>query len=96
MSDDADRPSSTALEPGAIAAGPASRRDESRTSVVVSTYDRKRWEDLVECLRSLEHQVLPPKEVIVVVDHNPSLLGEVTASFPTFAGKLVPFFSKRK
>ncbi len=87
MPSHADWSTSTALDSGAPAAGTtrptlAASRVESITSVVVSTYDRKRWGDLVECLRSLERQKLPPKEVIVVVDHNPSLLDEATASFP--------------
>lgn len=52
------------------------------TSVVVSTYDEKRWTDLEACLRSLEAQTRPPLEVIVVVDHNPSLLAKTGAAFP--------------
>jgi glycosyltransferase involved in cell wall biosynthesis len=50
------------------------RSSASATSVVVSTYDEKRWDDLVACMRSLERQSLPPLEQIVVVDHNPALL----------------------
>lgn len=52
------------------------------TSVVVSTYDEKRWDDLEACVRSLEEQTRPPLEVLVVVDHNPSLLERAEASFP--------------
>jgi cellulose synthase/poly-beta-1,6-N-acetylglucosamine synthase-like glycosyltransferase len=52
------------------------------TSVVVSTYDEKRWNDLNACLRSLEEQTLPPLEVIVVVDHNDGLLSRVSEAFP--------------
>jgi glycosyltransferase involved in cell wall biosynthesis len=44
------------------------------TSVVISAFDEKRWNDLVACLRSLEEQSSPPLEVIVVIDHNPALL----------------------
>lgn len=51
-------------------------------SVVVSTYDEKRWDDLAACVGSLERQTLPPHEVIVVVDHNPRLLGRAAAAFP--------------
>jgi len=50
-------------------------------SVVVSTYDDRRWEDLVACLRSLDEQTNPPLEVIVVVDHNPELLARAAKAF---------------
>jgi glycosyltransferase involved in cell wall biosynthesis len=46
----------------------------SAISVVVSTYDEKRWTDLVACMRSLGEQTRQPLETILVVDHNPSLL----------------------
>ncbi|MGC1166114.1 MAG: glycosyltransferase family 2 protein [Solirubrobacterales bacterium] len=54
----------------------------SATSVVVSTYDEKRWGDLEACVESLGAQALKPREVIVVVDHNPQLLERARAAFP--------------
>lgn len=51
-------------------------------TVVVPTWDRRRWEDLASCLLSLARQTLPPGEIIVVVDHNPELLASARASFP--------------
>ena len=53
------------------------------TSVVVSTYDEKRWDDLAACLRSLGAQSSQPLETIVVVDHNQPLLERATAAFPS-------------
>jgi glucosyl-dolichyl phosphate glucuronosyltransferase len=52
------------------------------TSVVVSTYDEKRWDDLAACVASLEEQTRPPLETIVVVDHNEALLQRAAAAFP--------------
>lgn len=54
----------------------------SDVSVVVSTYDVGRWQDLVGCLESLERQAVPPREVIVVVDHNPELYERARSEFP--------------
>jgi glycosyltransferase involved in cell wall biosynthesis len=54
----------------------------AETSVVVSTYNEERWNDLYACVRSLESQTLPPLEVIVVVDHNPGLLERAAGAFP--------------
>ena len=51
--------------------------DEPTVSVVVCTYSEARWDDLVACLQSLEKQTLPPTDVHVVVDHNPTLLRRV-------------------
>jgi glycosyltransferase involved in cell wall biosynthesis len=57
-------------------------RGAPATSVVVSTYDEKRWADLVACLDSLRTQTQPPLETIVIVDHNPALLERAHAAFP--------------
>ena len=48
-------------------------------SVVVSAYTHDRWNDLVDLVRSLEDQSTPPLEIVVVCDHNPSLLERVRA-----------------
>ena len=46
-------------------------------SVIVTTYTERRWDCLVDALASLRRQTLAPREVIVVVDHNPKLLSRV-------------------
>ncbi|CAN5556099.1 glycosyltransferase family 2 protein [soil metagenome] len=52
-------------------------------SVVICAYTEERWDDLVACVRSVEHQTPPPAEIIVVIDHNAALLER---SRSTFAG----------
>lgn len=54
----------------------------STTSVVISTYDEKRWDDLLACVASLAAQERGPLETIVVVDHNPALLARARDAFP--------------
>lgn len=51
-------------------------------SVVVCTYDEERRPLLERALEALKHQVQPPAAVIVVVDHNPRLLGQLHADHP--------------
>jgi GT2 family glycosyltransferase len=43
-------------------------------SVVVCAHDEGRWNEIQAALRSLEEQTEAPREVVVVVDHNPRLL----------------------
>jgi GT2 family glycosyltransferase len=42
-------------------------------SVVICAYTEKRLNELVAAVESVQNQGLPPKEIIVVADHNPSL-----------------------
>lgn len=62
-------------------------------SVVICTYCEARWGDLVAAVESLERQSLPPREIIVVVDHNPALLARVHAELPGVVG--VPNLEQR-
>jgi hypothetical protein len=51
-------------------------------SVIIPTYTRARWDWLHECVASVRAQLVPALEIIVVVDHNPELLAEITGEFP--------------
>lgn len=51
-------------------------------SVVICAYTEARWADLVAAVDSLRHQARPPREVIVVIDHNPALLARARAGLP--------------
>jgi glycosyltransferase involved in cell wall biosynthesis len=73
------RMTSTALESvSRPASAPVAQAD---ISVVVSTYDRSRWGELSACLQTLRGQTVSPREVVVVVDHNPGLLSAARESF---------------
>jgi glucosyl-dolichyl phosphate glucuronosyltransferase len=51
-------------------------------SVVVCAYTEARWDDTLDAVASLRAQRLPPYEIILVVDHNPALLGRLKAKLP--------------
>jgi hypothetical protein len=51
-------------------------------SVIIPTYTKARWDWLHECVASVQAQTVPPLEIIVVVDHNPELLEEISSEFP--------------
>ena len=48
-------------------------------SVVVCAHDESRWNEIRAALDSLAAQTVKPREVIVVVDHNPKLLERIRA-----------------
>lgn len=52
-------------------------------SVVVPTWDGRRRERLAACVAAIGRQTSPPDQVIVVVDHNPELLGWAREALPT-------------
>ena len=54
---------------------------QSDISVVICAYTEKRWVDLVAAVASLQQQILQPREIIVVIDHNPGLLQKARAEF---------------
>lgn len=51
-------------------------------SVIICAYTEARWHDLVAAVESLHAQSKPPREVIVVVDHNQCLLERGRAELP--------------
>ncbi len=56
--------------------------DKLDLSVVICTYTLERWNDLLAAMKSLRNQTSQPLEIIIVVDHNPDLLDQVTNEFP--------------
>jgi GT2 family glycosyltransferase len=57
----------------------ASRSD---VSVVICMYTEDRWEAIVQAVSSVRQQTLAPREIILVVDHNPELLARVQREIP--------------
>jgi GT2 family glycosyltransferase len=51
-------------------------------SVVICAYTDERWHDLVAAVSSIHQQNTPPREIIVVIDHNPHLLEQVQMHLP--------------
>ena len=51
-------------------------------SVVVCAYTEKRWAEIVAAVESLQAQTLPPREVILVIDHNPALAERACGELP--------------
>ena len=52
------------------------------SSVVVCVYTEDRWAAIVESVSSVQHQTLPPLEVVVVVDHNSELFSRCSSELP--------------
>lgn len=50
-------------------------------SVVICAYTEKRWNELVAAVNSAKNQSLSPREIIVIVDHNPSLVERARSDF---------------
>ncbi len=55
---------------------------EKDVSVVICAYTEERWDDLLAAVTSVRKQTLPPREIIVVIDHCPSLLKRVRDAIP--------------
>jgi glucosyl-dolichyl phosphate glucuronosyltransferase len=48
-----------------------------QVSVIICGYSDARWGDLLAAIGSMQRQTKPPHEIIVVIDHNPSLLNRL-------------------
>jgi len=51
-------------------------------SVVICAYTEDRWHDLIVAVRSIQHQQVAPREIIVVIDHNPELFVRARTHIP--------------
>lgn len=51
-------------------------------SVIICTHSDARWQYLGQAVRSVQGQDLVPREIIVVVDHNPALRDRIQREFP--------------
>jgi GT2 family glycosyltransferase len=49
-------------------------------SVVVCAYTDQRWDQMLAAMDSLQHQTFAPRELILVIDHNPALLERARAA----------------
>jgi GT2 family glycosyltransferase len=55
----------------------------STASVVICCYTERRWDDIVDAVKSLTEQTVAPREVLLVVDHNEALLRRAEDAFDT-------------
>lgn len=54
-------------------------------AVIICAHDERRWERLCCAVRSVQEQTLPPREVVIAVDHNRDLLDRARGAFTTLA-----------
>lgn len=55
-------------------AGSDRRSALEEVSIIVCAHTERRWAELLGAVESARAQTAPPKEIIVVIDHNPALL----------------------
>ena len=51
-------------------------------AVVVCAYTEARWDELVEAISSLDTQMRPADEIVLVIDHHDDLLARAVDRFP--------------
>lgn len=54
----------------------------SDISVIICAYTEDRWDQICDAIGSVRTQSLPSSEIILVVDHNPSLFERAKVDFP--------------
>ncbi|HLO28602.1 MAG TPA: glycosyltransferase family 2 protein [Anaerolineales bacterium] len=59
-----------------------SLEDPFDVSVIICAYTEDRWAELVSAVESLKHQTKQPCEIILSIDHNPSLYRHACEYFP--------------
>jgi GT2 family glycosyltransferase len=74
-------PSARRAEPTRAIGDPA-----QSMAVVICAYTQDRWDELVAAVASVRAQLLPAREIVVVIDHNPPLFARASAEL---AGTLV-------
>jgi glucosyl-dolichyl phosphate glucuronosyltransferase len=52
-------------------------------SIIVCAHTEERWQDLIEAVESVARQTMPPRQIVIAIDHNPALLARARAQFPT-------------
>lgn len=55
---------------------------ESDISVVMCAYTEQRWDAMCAAVESIRRQSLPPRELILVIDHNPALFERARTHLP--------------
>ena len=61
----------------------------NNVSVIICAYTEARWDDLIAAVASLRQQTIAPRDVIIVVDHNPALLARAHRHFAEVAPVIV-------
>lgn len=51
-------------------------------SVILCAYTEARWDDLLQAIASVQRQIVPAFEIIVAIDHNPTLFARVQQALP--------------
>ena len=72
----------TQTEGGALAYRMHRPRRTLSFAVIICAYTERRWDDLVSAVASVELQSLRAAEIVLVIDHAPSLLERARSEFP--------------